>query len=148
MGKEMSLRFKKQRHQRSCGLTCVAIIADKPYATVIQDYEKDNQLYWEWGDRKKSWSLSYDTTTKDLYTLLSKYGVTCSKKRVKYQGKESLPDLSILAAFSRQERMGGRKGEHWHWVVCEHNNDCFTVYDPLYGIRTLEDVYPISHLSE
>lgn len=141
----MSLRFKKQRHSRSCGLTCVSMIANKSYTTVIQDYEKNNQLYWEWSDREECWVLSYGTSTKDLYALLSKYGITCNKKRVKYRGKESLPDLSILSAFSRQERVGGRMEEHWHWVVCERNNSDFIVYDPWYGIGTLKDIQPISH---
>ena len=33
------MRLRQQRHVRSCGLACVAIIANQPYNAVLQDYE-------------------------------------------------------------------------------------------------------------
>lgn len=139
------MRLKKQRHVNSCGLACVAIITDKPYATVIQDYEalEDEPIYWEWWDERKLWELTYGTTTINLHDMLYHYGVQSNKRRIKYTGRDCLPDLSILTTCLRQEMYNGKKTTFWHWVVCEKKGRTTKIYDPWSGMQTLRDIKPI-----
>lgn len=139
------MRLKKQRHVRSCGLACVAIIADKPYAAVIQDYEEleAEPIYWEWWDERKLWALTYGTTTMDLHSMLDHYGVQSNKRRIAYKGRDCLPDLSILTTCLRQEMYNGKMKTFWHWVVCEKKGRATKIYDPWYGMQTLREIQPI-----
>ncbi len=139
------MRLKTQRHVRSCGLACVAMIADKSYATVLQDYEDldDAPIYWEWWDEKKLWSLDYGTTTFDLHFMLRHYEVRSNKRRIAYKGRDCLPDLSILTTCLRKEMYNGRMVNMWHWVVSEKQGSRFQIYDPWFGMQTLRDIKPI-----
>lgn len=121
------------------------MIADKSYATVLQDYEDldDAPIYWEWWDEKKIWSLNYGTTTFDLYFMLNHYGVQSNKRRIAYKGRECLPELSILTTCLRQEMFNGKKTTFWHWVVCERERRTTKIYDPWYGMQNLNNIRPI-----
>lgn len=138
------MRLKQQRHIRSCGLACVAIIADQPYKTVIDDFEDladkaGNPIEWSWKSGNKRWYIGYGTTTKDLHVLLDYYGVKSNQRRVKYKGK--LPDVSILTINPRYEKLGGNMELCWHWVVCLREDGAFRILDPWKGERkTLGDV--------
>ena len=138
------MRLKQQRHIRSCGLACVAMIADQPYKTVVDDFEDladkvGNPIEWNWKSDNKRWYIGYGTTTKDLHVLLDYYGVKSNQRCVTYKGK--LPDVSILNIDSRHERLGGKMVHCWHWVVCLREDEAFRILDPWKGKRkTLEDV--------
>ncbi|KKM21269.1 hypothetical protein LCGC14_1637130 [marine sediment metagenome] len=114
-----TMRLRQQRHVRSCGLACVAIIANQPYNAVLQDYEdlSDEPTYWEWWDERKVWSLNYGTNTMNLHDMLAHYGVQSNKQRISYSGRDCLPDLSILTIHLRQEAWNGIKTTFWHWKV-------------------------------
>ena len=135
------MRLRKQRHRWSCGLACVAMIADKSYDNVIDDYwdQEDNEVYWKWIEEHKAWHIDYGTTTMDLHKLLYGYRINSNKRCVAYTGSLKLPDLSILVVSLRKEIMNGRKETCWHWVVSERQGRRFQVYDPFYGKMFLKD---------
>jgi len=139
------MRLRQQRHVQSCGLACVAMITNQSYNTVLQDYEDlgDGPIYWEWWDERKTWSLNYGTTTMNLYNMLAYYGVQSNKRSLSYKGRDCLPDLSILTTCLRQEDWNGRKRTFWHWVVCEKERRTTKIYDPWYGMQTLNNIRPV-----
>ena len=136
-----NLKLRKQRHDWSCGLACVAMIADKPYNTVIADFENMyDTLYWNYLNKSKQWVIGYGTSTSDLYDLFTEYGVTSNQRMIRYKGRDALPELSILAINERDEIVNWRKARCWHWVVCKREGRKFKIFDPWDGVRSLQSL--------
>lgn len=138
------MRLRKQRHNFSCGLACVAMVANKPYKTVLADFRR---LYRK--EVKKllyngRWIIDYSTATIHLHGLLKHYGIRAGKTLRKYKGKDCLPEISILETMLRGEQFGLKTEDCWHWVVAVKKGRNVTVYDPDVGVRTLREVSPVS----
>lgn len=138
------MRLRLQRHSFSCGLACVATIANKPYATVLRDYRR---LFRK--DAKKvlyngRWIIDYSTETRHIYHLLKHYGIRAGKTMRTYRGKDYLPELSILETKLHKEKFGLKIEDCWHWVVAKKEGNRVKIFDPNVGMRTLREVGPIS----
>jgi len=135
------IRLKKQRHGWSCGLACVAMVAKKPYNTVIADFEDMyDTLYWDYHNESKTWVIGYGTRIDDLYELFAEYDVTSNQRCIRYKGRGALPELSILAINLRDEIINDRKSKCWHWVVCKREGRKFKIFDPWSGMRSLRSL--------
>jgi len=123
------IRFRKQRHKRSCGLACVSMIADVAYNTVLNDFEMllnehGHDLYWTMYNNR--WVLDYSTSSDDLHYLLKYYGIKSNKNEKRYKlydvaRKEYLPKVAILSV--------ARRRSSWHWVLWADER----IYDPKIG---------------
>lgn len=142
------IRLKKQQHMRSCGQTCVAMIANKSYEQVLTDFKR---IYFPKYKKIPSWifngkrRLVLGTHSIDLHVMLRKYGIKTNKRITKYTGRDCLPNLSILNVLPRKIVIDGKTYTSGHWVVCVKRGRKFVVYDPLFGENTLRDYRPIRH---
>jgi ABC-type bacteriocin/lantibiotic exporter with double-glycine peptidase domain len=137
-----NIKLRTQRHKISCGLACVAMVANKAYDQVVLDYthyEYDGKIPQVF--REGRVVHGFGTSTLDLYNLLDLYGIRSNRTLTKYKGRDSLPDLSILVVCKRPS------GGGWHWVVCaKEGYRKFTIYNPnaFNKKQSLKDYRPIT----
>lgn len=142
------IHLKKQQHKRSCGQTCVAMIANKSYKQVLKDFKKiyyprhKNIPFRTWGGVQV---LSLGTHPRDLHILLKKYDIKTNKRVTKYTNKDCLPELSILNVFPCKTIIDGKTYTSGHWIVCIKHGRKFVIYDPWFGEMDLRNYKPIRH---
>lgn len=143
------IRLKKQLHMRSCGQTCVSMVANKSYKQVLKDFKR---IYFPKCKTLPSWTFSgvrmsdLGTNAIDLHILLRKYGIKTNKRITQYTGRKCLPELSILNVLPREVLNDDEKIViSGHWVVCVKRGRKFVVYDPYFGEKNLRNYKPIRH---
>ena len=134
------IKLKKQRHLFSCGVACVAMIADKSYNTVINHVEDMYDVYWKYINKTKKWVIGYGTTTRVLHELLAEYDITSNQRCIRYKGRDALPELSILTITLRDEIINDYKTTCWHWVGGKREGRKFKIFDPWDGVRSLRSI--------
>lgn len=137
------MRYKKQRHVHSCGIACVAMIANKAYDTVLQDYIDldDEPIYWVWKEETQSWCLNFGMSISCLAYMLNQYGIKINKRMLKYKGRDKLPDTCIMNTCVRVATIGGKTYKTGHWVVCTKEESKYRILDPWFGEKTLQDMH-------
>lgn len=136
------MRYIKQRHVHSCGIACVAMIANKAYETVLQDYiDYDEPIYWVWKEENQRWCLDFGTSMSDLSYMLNHYGIKTNKRLRKYKNQDELPDTCIMNAYVRKATIGGKTYYTGHWVVCVKEGRKYRILDPWHGEKTLQDIH-------
>ena len=143
------IRLKNQQHMRTCGQTCVAMIANKSYKQVLKDFKR---IYFPKCKNIPSWNfdgvrmLDLGTNPIDLHIMLRKYSIKANKRITKYTGRDCLPELSILNVLPREVlNDDGETVISGHWVVCVKRGRKFVVYDPYFGEGNLRNYKPIRH---
>jgi len=106
------MRYVRQLDDTGCGLACIAMLAGVGYKTVRKIARENNLL------KRKTMC---DTNGADLSRIGKKFGLSISKKRLKFKGYKDLPKLSILAVDYRDNDI------NWHWVV---RNNKGVIKDP------------------
>jgi len=134
----INIKLRTQRHKYSCGLACVAMVANKAYDQVVLDYthyEYDGETPQVF--REGRVVNGFGTGKLDLHNLLDLYGIQSNRTLTKYKGRDSLPELSILVVNKRENG--------WHWVVCvKEGYRKYTVYNPSRGKQSLRECGPIT----
>jgi hypothetical protein len=91
----------KQKHDDSCGQTCIAMLTGAPYDDVID-----------------SMGESY-TSARDLHKALAKFGLKSPKRLVQFRGNKKYPNhraLNVYAILKLVDRRYHNR-RYWHWVV-------------------------------
>lgn len=104
------IRHIHQQHPTSCGLACVAMVADITYQTVIQ---RTNEL----GVLKKSGY--YGTTSRDLVAILKSFDIHTAR-RTSLTNWLDVPQITIV----------GVNPSGPHWVVAVRSQTDYYIFDP------------------
>jgi hypothetical protein len=101
MPRKWELEELRQRHDNSCGQTCVAMLSGTSYNRVIKQMGK-----------------SY-TSTRAIHDGLKYFGVRSAKRLVQFRGNKKYPDHRKLGfdAMLKLVHPKVHRGGNFHWVV-------------------------------
>lgn len=106
------MKWVEQTSFSACGQACIAMIADKPIGTVIQDMGTDGP-----------------TSIGQLIEILDRYGIPHAEKNVRISKKHPEPyPFSILTVHTN--------AGYTHWTLLYRG----IYYDPEFGM--IEGAYP------
>jgi ABC-type bacteriocin/lantibiotic exporter with double-glycine peptidase domain len=106
-----------QNERTGCGIASVAALAGVSYGHAKAQARRIGIS----ADDPKLWS-----DTRYVRTLLSKFGISASRKEQGFRSWEKLPDLSLLAIKWHLEN----DKPCWHWVVFVREEESSYVLDP------------------
>lgn len=114
-----AVRHVRQRTGTSCGVACIAMLADvsgtaarRILASSLEDYDSDV------------------TDVPDLRAALRRFGIHLGRKvpTRTWRDANRLREPGLAAVRFKRNRTGT---ERWHWVVVEPRRDGPIVWDPL-----------------
>ena len=117
----------KQKYSTSCGIACVAMLAEKKHATVL------NNAKYTFQERCFGKTTSY-TNLDEIKTLLGNFGVSYQKdfksidKDIHSQKRfwRNLKGVNLVAV-----RFHIKDGtEYWHWIIAIRTENSLKIYDP------------------
>lgn len=129
------MRLVKQEYPTSCGIACVAMLAERMLLDV--PLKKRHQKVFDKASeilkRKFSKTNSY-TDRRAIKKLLKEFKVSwqkdfkCIDQDLQSQGKfwNSLKGINLVAVRFRIKN----KTEYWHWIVTARTKKCLKIYDP------------------
>lgn len=104
------IRHIYQQHPTSCGLACVAMVADVTYQTIMK---RTNEL------RVLKKTGYYGTTSRDLIAILKSFDIRTAR-RIDFASWLDVPQVTIV----RVNPSGP------HWVVAVRSSADYYIFDP------------------
>jgi len=117
----------KQKYSTSCGIACVAMLAEKKHATVLKNAKGTFQ------ERNFGKTTSY-TNLDEIKTLLDNFGISYQKdfksikKNIQSQKNfwRELKGVNLIAVrYHIKDKIG-----YWHWIIAVQSKNELKIYDP------------------
>ena len=121
------MRLVKQEYNTSCGIACVAMLAEKKHATVLKNVKVT------FLERCFGKTNSY-TNHSEIKQLLKNFHVSWQgnfnsiKQDIQSQKNfwRALEGVNLVAVrFHIKDRT-----EYWHWIIAEQTKNGLKIYDP------------------
>lgn len=116
----------EQKYSTSCGIACVAMLAEKKHSTVLKNAE---------GSFKRHFGETTSYTNRfEIKKLLKNFGVSWQgifnsiKQDIQSQKKfwRALEGVNLVAVrFHIKDRT-----EYWHWIIADQSKNGLYIYDP------------------
>ena len=131
----------KQQDGNGCGLACIAMLARRRYATVVNKaMEIKGELREGFGVRR-----DFRTWTSDLRRLSEEFEF-CLGRKVQFR-EQNTRGIEKFTSYMKDLNLGCNavlainrwKNGDWHWVVWDHEKGC--IRDPMNGQYARRDPY-------
>ena len=121
------MRLAIQKYSTSCGIACVAMLAEKKHDTVLKEAKTT------FTEKRFGRTSSY-TKRDEIKVLLEKFGVSWKNdfKSVMQDDQNqkkfwnSLKGINLVAVKFRIKD----ETEYWHWIVTIQSKNGLEIYDP------------------